>query len=181
LEHFATDPKLAAELARLANDEMAELIATYPERFVGAIALLPMNEVDAALVELDRAIQELRFKAAYVHSNIDGKALGLAGVPTALREARRLRPAALHPSVADDDFQDYATETTSKYAIASTFGWPYETTAAMTRTVLSGLFERFPGLKVVAPAWSRCTSRGSSSTTARGSRDTTTTTRTCAS
>ncbi len=44
LEHFA-DPARAAALARLANDEMAELIAKYPDRFVAAIALLPMNDV----------------------------------------------------------------------------------------------------------------------------------------
>jgi hypothetical protein len=40
LEHFA-EPRRAAALTRLANDEMAELVATYPERFAAAIALLP--------------------------------------------------------------------------------------------------------------------------------------------
>jgi predicted TIM-barrel fold metal-dependent hydrolase len=74
LEHFA-DPRRAAPLARLANDEMAELVATYPDRFVAAIALLPMNDIDAALAEAERAISELGFKGIYVHSNINGKPL----------------------------------------------------------------------------------------------------------
>ena len=74
LEVFA-DPRRAAELARLANDEMAELVGTYPDRFVAAIALLQMNDIEAAMEEADRAINQLGFKGPYVHSNINGKPL----------------------------------------------------------------------------------------------------------
>lgn len=149
LEGFATNPKRAVELARLANDEMAELIDKYPERFLAALALLPMNDIDAALVEAERAIKELGFKGAYVHSNIDGKALDSPEfLPLFELLATHDLPLYIHPW-RGDDFPDYMTETESKYAIASTFGWPYETTAAMARIVFSGLFERFPGLKVV--------------------------------
>ncbi len=58
-------PKDAIELARIANDEMAELVAKYPDRFVGAVACLPMNDIDAALKEVDRSITELRFRGGY--------------------------------------------------------------------------------------------------------------------
>jgi len=44
---------------------------------------------------------------------------------------------------------DYASETKSKYEIWWTFGWPYETSAAMTRMVFSGFFDRWPSLKVI--------------------------------
>ncbi len=111
----------------------------------------PRNQldVDAALVELDRAVKELGFKGAYVHSNIDGKALDSPEfLPLFEKLAAYDLPLYIHPW-RGDDFPDYASETASKYAIASTFGWPYETTVAMTRIVFSGLFERFPGLKVV--------------------------------
>ena len=74
LEDFA-DPKQSAELARMANDEMAELLEKHRQRFVAAIALLPMNNFDAALKETDRAIMDLGFKGVYVHSNINGKPL----------------------------------------------------------------------------------------------------------
>ncbi len=49
----------AVELAQMANDGMAELVARYPERFVAAVACLPMDDVDEALTELDRAIKDL--------------------------------------------------------------------------------------------------------------------------
>ena len=44
---------------------------------------------------------------------------------------------------------DYKTETKSKYEIWWTFGWPYETSAAMARMVFSGFFDKWPNLKVL--------------------------------
>ncbi len=148
LEELAT-PRRAAELARMANDEMAELVGKYPDRFLAAIAILPMNNVEAAIEEGRRAIEELGFKGLYVHSNINGKPLDSPEfLPLFEMLATNDLPLYIHPWKGND-CPDYSCESESKYAIASTFGWPYETTAAMTRIVFSGLFERFPGLKVV--------------------------------
>ncbi|OFV82947.1 MAG: hypothetical protein A2W26_10525 [Acidobacteria bacterium RBG_16_64_8] len=148
LEVFA-EPKRAAALARLANDEMAELVSRYPDRFAAAIALLPMNDVEVALEESDRAIKELGFRGIYLHSNINGKPLDAPEfLPFFEKMAAYDLPIYIHPW-RGNDFPEYPTETESKYSISSTFGWPYETTAAMTRIVFSGLFERFPNLKVV--------------------------------
>lgn len=148
LEAFA-DPEKSVGLAKMANDEMAELVAKYRRRFVAAIALLPMNNVDAALKEAERAITELGFKGIYVHSNINGKPLDAPEfMPFWEMMARHNLPVYIHPWRADS-VADYESEDSSKYAIASTFGWPYETTAAMTRIVFSGILERLPDLKVI--------------------------------
>jgi len=149
LEEIAA-PKRAVELAKMANDEMAELIEKYPDRFIAAMAILPMNDIDAAIEEADRAINDLGFKGLYVHSNISGKPLDAPEfVPLFELVADNDLPLYIHPW-RGDDFPDYpAVEDRSKYAIASTFGWPYDTTAAMARIVFSGLFEKFPKLKVV--------------------------------
>src|SRR5690348_2889251 len=48
VETFAS-PQQALELSRIANDEMAELVRRYPDRFIGATACLPMNDVNAAI------------------------------------------------------------------------------------------------------------------------------------
>jgi predicted TIM-barrel fold metal-dependent hydrolase len=148
LEAFA-DPESAARLARLANDEMADLVSTHPDRFVAAIALLPMNDIEATLEETDRAIKDLGFRGIYVHSNINGKPLDAPEfLPLFEKMAAYDLPIYIHPW-RGNDYPEYPTETESKYSISSTFGWPYETTAAMTRIVFSGLFESFPHLKVV--------------------------------
>ena len=57
-------------------------------------------------------------------------------------------PVWLHP-FRGADITDYATETKSLYEIWWTFGWPYETSVAMSRLVFSGIFDRHPGLKII--------------------------------
>ena len=148
IEYFA-NKKQTVELARLANDEMAELIQKYRHRFVTAIALLPMNNPDAALKEADRAITELGFRGIYTHSNINGKPLDSPEfLPLWEKMAKYDLPVYIHPW-RGDEFTDYPVEQSSKYNIASTFGWPYETTVAMARFVFSGILEKYPGLKIV--------------------------------
>jgi len=148
LEAFADSPK-SVDLARMANDEMAELVHKYRDRFVAAIALLPMNNMDAAVKEASRAIDDLGFKGIYVHSNINGKPLDSEEfLPLYELACRHNLPVYIHPW-RGDDFADYKTEDKSKYLIASIFGWPYETTVAMTRLVFSGILEKYPNLKVV--------------------------------
>jgi predicted TIM-barrel fold metal-dependent hydrolase len=148
LEAFA-DSEKSVDLAKLANDEMAELVNKYRDRFVAAIALLPMNNIDAAMKEADRAIKNLGFRGIYVHSNINGKPLDSPEfLPLYEKMSQYDLPIYIHPW-RSDDVAEYAAEKTSKYMIASVFGWPYETTAAMTRLVFSGILPKYPNLKVV--------------------------------
>lgn len=148
IEYFANEQQ-TIELARMANDEMAELVQKYRDRFVTAIALLPMNNPDAALKEADRAITELGFRGIYVHSNINGKPLDSPEFLSLWEKMAKYNlPIYIHPW-RGDEFTDYPVEDGSKYNIASTFGWPYETTVAMARFVFSGLLEKYPNLKIV--------------------------------
>ena len=148
LEDFA-DPEKSADLARMANDEMAEMVLKYRDRFVAAIALLPMNNMDAALEETDRAIKDLGFRGIYVHSNINGKPLDSPEfLPLYEKMSRYNLPIYIHPW-RGDNYAEYPTEERSKYMIASIFGWPYETTAAMTRLIFGGVLEKYPDLKVI--------------------------------
>jgi uncharacterized protein len=148
LESFADSTK-SVDLAKRANDEMAELVAKYRDRFVAAITLLPMNNCEAAIKETERAVKDLGFRGIYVHSNINGKPLDSPEfLPLFEMMAKYDLPVYIHPW-RGDSMPEYAAEKTSQYMIASVFGWPYETTAAMTRIVFSGMFEKFPNLKVI--------------------------------
>jgi len=148
VEHVAK-PAKAAELARLANDEMAELIVKYPDRFVAALATLPMNNIDAALKEADRAINDLRFKGVYIHTPVDEKPLDLPEfMPLYEKMSQYELPIVIHP-MRKPDHPDYLTEDVSRYGIFSLFGWPYDTTSAMSRLVFSGIMEKYPNLKIL--------------------------------
>ena len=142
-------PEQAPGLARLANDQMAELVVKYPDRFVAAIAYLPMNNMDAALKEADRAINELKLRGVYVNSHVNGKPLDSPEFMLLFEMMSRYDlPIYIHPH-RSTDFADYKTETEAKYDTNSVFGWVYDTTVAMTRLVFSGILEKYPNLKVV--------------------------------
>ena len=68
-------PQAAAELARRANDEMADLVRRLPERFAGFAAALPLSDVEASLMEIDRAIGELGALGVQVFTNVRGAPL----------------------------------------------------------------------------------------------------------
>ena len=142
-------PKKSGDLAARANDEMAELVAKYPDRFVGALATLPMNNMEAALREADRTIKDLHFKGAYIHTPIAEKPLDLPEFrPLFEKMAQYDLPIFVHP-MRMIDHPDYLTEKKSQYLIFSLFGWPYDTSALMARLVFSGIMEKYPGLKIV--------------------------------
>ena len=144
-----SNPKEAVDLAMIANDEMAELVLKYPDRFVGAVACLPMNDMDAALKEADRAINDLRFRGVEIFTDINGKPVDLPEfMPLYEKMESYNLPILLHPR-RENLKADYAGETSSKYLIYTNFGWPYESSAAMARLAFSGVFDKYPRLKVL--------------------------------
>jgi predicted TIM-barrel fold metal-dependent hydrolase len=148
VEHIA-DPAKAAELARLADDEMAELILKHPDRFVAALATLAMNNIDAALKETDRAIKELGFKGVYLHTPVDEKPLDLPEfMPLYEKMSYYDLPIVIHP-MRKLSHPDYMTEDESKYWISRLFGWPYDTSSAMARLIYSGIMEKYPNLIIL--------------------------------
>jgi aminocarboxymuconate-semialdehyde decarboxylase len=142
-------PDKTPEMAKIANDGLAEVVQKNPDLFIAFGACLPMNNPDATLKELDRAITQLGAKGVQLYTNINGKALDAPEFQPVFDEmARRNLPIWLHPT-RGADFPDYATEDKSQYEIWWTFGWPYETSAAMARMVFSGLFDRHPDIKII--------------------------------
>jgi predicted TIM-barrel fold metal-dependent hydrolase len=148
VEEFA-GPDKSPDLAKMVNDEMAELVMKHPDRFVAAIACLPMNNVDATLTEIDRAIKDLKFRGIQINTPVDDKPLDSPEfMPIYEKMARYNLPVIIHP-MRTADFADYRTEKRSKYMIFHVFGWPYETAAAITRLVFSGVFDKYPNLKFI--------------------------------
>lgn len=141
--------KATQDLARTANDGMAELVARYPERFVGFAASLPMNDIDAACAETSRAIESLGAIGVQVFTNINGRPLYRRDtLPLFDLVARYDLPMWMHPA-RGAEFADYAGEAKSHYEIWWTLGWPYETSAAMAHMVFGGLFDRHPQFKLI--------------------------------
>jgi predicted TIM-barrel fold metal-dependent hydrolase len=143
------DPKISPELARIANDGMAELVAKYPDRFLGFAASLPMNHMDACLQEVDRVIQQLGARGVQIFTNVNGRPLDEVEFrPLFQKMAAYDLPVWLHPT-RPSAFADYVTEKKSRYELWWVFGWPYESSVAMARLVFTGIFDEFPNLKII--------------------------------
>jgi predicted TIM-barrel fold metal-dependent hydrolase len=142
-------PGESAGVAREANDGLAALVAAHPDRFIAFAASLPLNDVDASLKEMERAIGQLGAKGVMVYTNVAGKPLDAPEFqPIFAEAARREVPVWLHPA-RGAAMADYKSEPASSYEIWWALGWPYETSAAMARLVFSGAFDRHPDLKIV--------------------------------
>ena len=142
-------PQVSIELARIANDALAELCAKHPRYFPAFIAALPMNDIDAALIEIDRAVGELGARGVQIFTNVAGRPLSRPEFrPIFGRMVEHDLPIWVHP-MRGPHFADYASEQVSEDEVWFSFGWPYETTACMTRLIYSGVFDELPKLKII--------------------------------
>jgi aminocarboxymuconate-semialdehyde decarboxylase len=142
-------PDRTPQIARMANDALAEICDRHRDRFPAFIASLPMNNVEATLAEIDRAIG-IGARGIQVFTNVAGEALSAAKYrPIFARMVEHDLPVWVHP-MRGAQFPDYAGETTSENEIWFSFGWPYETTACMTRLIYSGLLDELPTLKIIS-------------------------------
>jgi uncharacterized protein len=142
-------PERTPQIARMANDALADICAKHRDRFPAFVASLPMNNVDASLAEIDRAIG-IGARGIQVFTNVAGEPLSATKYrPIFRRMAQHDLPVWVHP-MRSAQFADYANETASENEIWFSFGWPYETTACMTRLIYSGLFDELPTLKIIS-------------------------------
>lgn len=146
-------PNDSPGLTRVANDGMARICREHPDRMPWFIASLPMNNTEAALAEIDRAIDELGAVGFQLFTNVNNKALDQPEFRDIFAKiAQRGKTIWLHPT-RPATHPDYLTEDRSFYEIFWGFGWAYETSAAMARIVCSGMFDEIPNLRIIAHHW----------------------------
>jgi predicted TIM-barrel fold metal-dependent hydrolase len=143
-------PDKSPELARVANDGMAEICRKWPNEFPAFIASLPMNNVPAALAEMDRAIKELKAKGIQIISSVAGRPLDDPEFFPVFERATNHHDVAIwmHPA-RPASRADYQGEPKSKYEIWQVLGWPFETSIAMARIVFSGLLQKLPKMRII--------------------------------
>jgi aminocarboxymuconate-semialdehyde decarboxylase len=137
------------ELARIANDEMAALCERYPDRFIGFAAALYLDNVEAAIVEAQRAVIYLGAKGVLIYNHVNGHPLDEPRFRPFFAALSQLdRPIWLHPT-RTAFIPDYKAEAKSRFEMWWCFGWPYDTSVAMARLVFDGLFDRHPNLQII--------------------------------
>jgi len=147
------DPKKATELARRANDHLAEVVAKRPERFQG-FAALAMQDVDGAIREYKRCIKDLKFRGALVNGFsqvVDANTAVYLDLPQFRpfwAEVEKLDfPFYLHPR--NPLPKDAAIYEGHAWLIGPTWAFGQETAVHALRLIGSGLFDECPKLQIV--------------------------------
>ena len=125
-------------MTRYINDELAKLCRAHPDRFVG-LASLPLHDVDASLLEIDRAVGELGMKGVIIGSNINGPPLNDQRFEPLWAKLNALKLAVFeHPMFPRD------TSDMGEFELPLRVGMMFDTTLVAARLIYSGVFERYP-------------------------------------
>lgn len=132
-------------IARLVHDFLADVARQHPGRFF-LLATLPLTNVHASIKELDRCVHELGMKGVLLYSNIAGKFPDEPEFAPLFAAAEEMDiPVLLHPPC------PVTFEATKDYNLTGGLGLMFDTTIALCRLILSGVFDRHPRLKLVCP------------------------------
>ncbi|GBC69840.1 hypothetical protein HRbin01_01545 [archaeon HR01] len=144
---LSATPESLVKIASFVNDAIADVVSRHPDRFVG-VAEIPVASEESALEEFDRAVSELGMKAIQLYTQMGGVPIDNERFhPIFERAVKYDVPILLHPSnPPPSQSRSYEQD----YSLMLLFGWPYETTLALSRLVISGVLEKFPNLKIVS-------------------------------
>jgi predicted TIM-barrel fold metal-dependent hydrolase len=132
-------------IAAMLNDGIAEATKKYPKRLFG-LAVLPLQNVDASLNELDRCVNRLGMRGILLYSNLDGVFPDEQKFRALYEHAERLDvPILLHPAY------PMTYDATKGYNMAAGLGLMFDTTIALARIILAGIPDQYPNLKLVCP------------------------------
>jgi 6-methylsalicylate decarboxylase len=136
---FLGDPAQSADLARLANDGIAEIVRAQPHRFAG-LATLPLPDVDAAIAELGRCYDELTLDGVMLLTNVAGAYLGDPGLePLFAALDEREAYVFVHPG-----FPPHPLPLSHPVWL---YEFPFETVRATANLIYSGTLERYPRIR----------------------------------
>lgn len=140
------DRATAVSIASQANDQLAEAVARYPDRFAGLAAMAPQDPA-AAAKEIERGISSLGFHGVILNSHTQGEYFDDPKFWEILEAAEALDvPIYLHPNTPSRGMIEPLLELGLDCAI---YGFAVETGMHLLRIIVSGAFDRFPKLKIV--------------------------------
>ena len=152
-------PMEAIKACQLANNITKEHIDQYPGRFLG-FATLPMCSPTEAAKELERCVKELHFVGALLAGRYQGRFLNEKEFLPIFEKAEELdvplylHPAFIPPEVKKAYYDSDAYSEAVAFELSSVgYGWHSEVGIQVLRLILSGIFDKFPKLKIIIGHW----------------------------
>jgi len=141
---YDLDPTQGQQLARDVNDEIATMARQWPSRFAG-LATLPVQDVGAAVEELERAVHVLGLKGAELDTVMQGHNWDEPQFLPLFKAAEALGAVLFfHPQPQDN----LLLLRTDKYGLANSIGVPVEDALVVATLIFGGILDACPALKV---------------------------------
>ncbi|MEX0756276.1 MAG: amidohydrolase family protein [Actinomycetota bacterium] len=139
---YWTEPELGERLSRLHNDNLAGIVQRHPDRF-RALGTLPLQDVDRAIIELDRLAGDLGFTGVEICTNVNGIDFDDARfVPFFQRVQELDLLLVVHPHGFTQG------ERFTEHYMINTVGMPLDSTVFLAHMIFGGVLERFGELKI---------------------------------
>jgi aminocarboxymuconate-semialdehyde decarboxylase len=144
---YWAEPGLGLEISRMVNDRLAEIVAAWPERFVG-LGTVPLQNADMAIGELERCVKTLGLRGVEINPNVNG--LDLTD-PKLKLDKFFAKVQELGVVIFMHPLGFTQGERLIDHYFNNVIGNPLETTVAVSRLIFDGMMERYPRLKIVLP------------------------------
>jgi aminocarboxymuconate-semialdehyde decarboxylase len=133
----------AKDALRAINEGIADAVKTAPDRFIG-FGAIPMQDVDAAVAEMEYCVNKLGFKGIQILTNINGEEISIPKYDPIWAKAQELDVLIfLHP----DGFTH--GDRLAEHYFINILGNPLDTTIAVHHLIFKGVLERYPDLRIL--------------------------------
>jgi aminocarboxymuconate-semialdehyde decarboxylase len=139
---YWAEPEHGLEMAQFQNDFIASITKEHPQRFIG-LGTVPLQDIDLAITEMERAVNELGLKGLQIGSNVNGKNLDDESLDRFFQAANELGvPLFVHP------WATLGGERMPRHNFMYMVGMPSETALAAGSIIMSGMLDKYPNLKI---------------------------------
>jgi aminocarboxymuconate-semialdehyde decarboxylase len=140
--YYWAEPDLGVRASRIQNDNLARIVREHPDRFVG-LGTLPLQDVDASLIELERLVHEFGFNGVEICTSVNGADFDDRRFEPLLARFEELDLlVVMHPNGFSHG------ERLAAYYLINTVGMPLDSTVSISRMIFGGVLERHPDLKI---------------------------------
>lgn len=153
------NPNNASKIVKEANDDLFNIISNHKDRF-GAFGLLPWSNINEAIDEIKRLKYELNFEGVILAGRPSMEAIFLDDkryYPILETLEKLNMPLYLHPApplkCVQKNYYNGLDEKLSARLSLYGWGWHNEVGIQIIRMIVSGVFEKFPNLKIITGHW----------------------------
>ncbi len=143
---YKAERDLAAQVCKIQNEKLAEIVAKQPDRFV-ALASVALQHPDLAAEQLEDAVKRLGLRGTLIGGSVNGEELANPKFHPFWAKAEQLGVLVfIHPQGTPEI--NATGRLKGNGVLDNVIGNPLETTIALSHLIFEGTLDAFPGLKI---------------------------------